>query len=296
MGRAKPPASAPAVVSPSPAAERLRKDLAALEAVEALLKQELAKPADERDLTTVLGRYKAIKLSPDSPLAPALKAQIQSIETHIRLKKDYETAAESMAALAARMEKLKLAVQSAQMKLSVKPAAESCTVEGVLVPSALYTGGPFGRRYALKKSADDPALVAYVQCSTGLVELAKEVGARVRVTGSARFDPAVGKRVVEVEELEVLSPAPPRPAPRIPARPEPSTRPGAAPAGAPAGTPRPTTKPAATRPSANPGRATKQVKGSRSARPPRRPGPARRLPVVEKTTPTSGPVNAREYD
>ena len=294
VARTRPVATAPAVVSPSPA-EQLRKDLAALEAVEALLKQELAKPADERDLSTVLARYKAIKLSPNSPLAPALKAQIESIEAHIRLKKDYQAAAETMAALTAKMEKLKLATQTAQMKLSAGQISKGYTAEGILAPSVLYDGGPFGKRYALKKSADSPALVAYVQCTTGLVDLAKHLGARVRVTGSARFDPTVGKQVVEVEELEVLSPAPPKSPEGLTPPPTPSTKPGSAAAGrgAPDKPVAPDKPTAAVESSAKPATSPKTAKPARTDKPSRAAG---RLPMVEKTTPTSRPVDAREYD
>jgi len=112
---------------------------------------------------------------------------------------------------------------------------------------------------------------AYLQCTTGVVNLEEYVGAYVGVLGTPTYDENSRTYVVEVEHIVVL--------------PESTTRPGAT------GKPAPTTRPAGA------------VGGSHSAESPGKkpaavPHPPTGLPVVEPTTRPSSPlgVNAAEYD
>jgi hypothetical protein len=78
------------------------------------------------------------------------------------------------------------------------------TAQGVLVESALFQGGATGpKKYTLR----DPVfqrIDAYVQCSSGAINLQDYVGKAIAVKGTTKFEPNLKLNVVEVQEVILL--------------------------------------------------------------------------------------------
>ena len=265
-GPADPHSDTPIVTTTRPVAQ-ISREVAALQAAEKALEAENAKPREERNLAAVLALYKAIPLSPTSPLAPLVKAQINSLQTQLSLNDDLKEVTELLAEVAAQQERLKLAARDTDIKLATtRPVRASA--EGVLRRSNLYTGGPVGRRHLVHETGGS-GRITYVQCTTGLVDLDVHVGARVRVLGASRFDVKLPAHVIEVEELSVLAPAP-------------KTL---------------TTRPATTRPavSVRPTPGPKAEPNS-PADPSAKSAPPAALPVVDSVTAPKTDVDVKEYE
>jgi len=226
------------VVVPAPVVDVLAEERAQFQAAERDLNKEFEKPAAQRNLATLVDKYKAIKVSPDSPLMPWVKARLQYLQDEIAQAADAKVveqlvreAETTRAKWAAEREKIQTEIPEVRRR-------RVYAVEGVLAPSGLFRGGATGpKRYVL--SDPDRALIhAYLQCTTGVVELDQYEGSYVGVVGTPALDVGSGLYVVEVEQIVVL---------KAPAtRPRPTTRPAATTRPAVTTQPAVTTRPAAT--------------------------------------------------
>jgi len=249
---------------------QISREVAALQLAEKALEAENAKPREERNLPKVLALYKAIPLTPSSPLASLVNAQIKSLQTQLSLNDDLKEATELLAEVAAQQERLKLAARNTDIKLAAARPVQA-SAEGVLRQSYLYRGGIVGKRY-LVRAPDEAGQITYVQCTTGLVDLRKHLGEQVRVLGVSRFDAKLPAHVIEVEELNVLAPAPKVLTTRPADTDHPTPEPKAEPAPAASSSKDPSTQPVA------------------------RSTPPAALPVVRSVTAPKTGVDAKEYE
>ena len=185
------PTTAKAIIITTPQPEALKKAIADFEAAEKVLKAEMKKPRESRNLTGLLAKYRAIKISADSPLAPYIEARIRFLQSQIELLKDLREAERiiqdtdlKQAELAAQRERMKLAHPTTR-------PARAYAAEGILLASELFPGGPIGPKRYLLRDPHTHLIVSYVQCTTDAVDLSKYIGAYVRIVGSPHFNEAV---------------------------------------------------------------------------------------------------------
>jgi hypothetical protein len=230
-------------------AGKLRNDF---EAAEAALAAEWKKPREQRNIEGLLKQYQAIGAPAGSSLEQAVKARIQFLTDETDLKKDLEAIEELMRNV--KISQANTATQIANIQKNVPPVVVSkgvYTVEGILQPSGLYPGGATGpKRYTIG-TPGRPLVSAYVQSSTGQVDLEKYVGCYVGVNGKPKYDEKAGMYVVEAERVDVKESAEPaKTAPPAPKAGTESQKPAEKPATQPAE--KPTTAPAKAEPASKP--------------------------------------------
>ena len=185
-------------------ADELVAQKAQFDAAERALKAEYEKPAEQRDLTALLDKYKAIKLVPDSLLRPWVEARVEFLQQEIAqaaeslaVDKLIRDVATTRAQWAAERERIQTVIPEV-------PVRRTYAVEGVLAPSGLYRGGATGPKRYVLRDPGKPLIYAYLQCTTGVVDLAKHVGAYVGAIGTPRYDAGSGMYIVEVEQIILL--------------------------------------------------------------------------------------------
>jgi len=264
-----------------PVDDEFAKALAAFKAAEADLQKEFEKFREERDVKSLLAQFQAIKVAGDSPLAPFLQARIDDLNKELELEKDRQAVADLVAKV--RAQQAQLAAATVRVEL---PATRrrSYAAEGLLRPSQLFTGGSTGPKRYIVTEPDRRGIGAYVQCTTGVVDLDKCVGAYVGVIGTPKYDERLRMYVVEAEQVVVLREAAPPPVrlePIIPIREmiePPTLEPTPTPEPAPTTQPAPQTSPTPPAP-----------KGTSSQ-------PTTGLPVADTTTQPAATVNEEEYE
>ena len=190
------------VVATTLPSEELAKELRLWKAAEKAFDEEFDKPRDERDLAGLLARYQAIKPAARSPLVGPVKARVEFIEGQIELAKDLETVAALVEDVNAA--RTRLAADKARTDVGPPRTRRMFPAEGILTPSGLFTGGATGPKRYIITAPDRRAIRAYVQCTTGVVDLAKHAGAHVRAIGTATYDEKLRMYVIEAEQLIVL--------------------------------------------------------------------------------------------
>ncbi len=217
------PARAPAVKKPlteEEVTETLRK-------LQARIVTEFKKPAGRRDFKALIDKYEAIRLPPDSQWQPYIEYCVDYIQAAMRRQEDHKIFQALIKGTAAKRKLYELK----RKNLEVKRAAAQEVIyaaKGLLGASAIYTGGPTGPQRFVVRDSRTGAIRAYVQSSSGEVDLAACAGKYVGVMGTIQYDADLQANVVEAEQVKVLAkdvslPPPPQPTVKpMPPAPEPT--------------------------------------------------------------------------
>jgi hypothetical protein len=254
--------------------------LKAYEAAEKALFAEYDKPAGERDLRKVLDEYRAISVDAKSYLRPYIDARIRFLEMSLDRTKELEAVRELTREAAAAQLKFDIERTKVEVATTTRPATYAA--RGVLIPSALFPGGPQSpKRYVVRGPAT-LRITAYAQCTAGMVNLDDYVGKEVGLLGSRTYDAGLDADIVDVQQVVVL-----KEKAELPEPPEPVVQPYVQPKKA------PTTRPAAT---PRPARPVFEASGGKPA-PRKGPLPKTGFSVVTpKGRSTTRPVDEKEYD
>ncbi len=193
------------------------------QSAEKLLKDEMDKPRDQRDLVSVLAKYRKLRPESGSQAARLVQARITFIAEQIREDEEIRMVAAMMADV--QRDDMKLAADKGRLRVAKPlPPRESYAVKGLLLPSGLFPGGATGPKRYYLTDADKRVVRAYAQCTTGVVDLGVHARAVVSVSGAAKYDADLKRYIVEVKQLSVIRPAPAAPRePKI--QPEPKVEP-----------------------------------------------------------------------
>ena len=208
-------------------------------AAEKLLLAEYKKPVSDRKYDSLLAAYNAVGVSGDNAyLKPYVDARVSLITADIQRRKGIEDVNKLVGDVRQREQELRLAQAKSQSETPITRPITAYAAQGILLVSDLFPGtGGTPRRYVIRDRVTY-FINAYVQCTTGAVNLESCVGKYVGIMGSTKFDKNLGLDVVEAGEVRVLgenadlpmppkpvikpmpTPAPPPPAPVRPMKPE----------------------------------------------------------------------------
>jgi len=223
----------PATTRPAPAGPA---NVTAFKAAEKMLMDEFAKPVEQRELKKLLATYQAIPLSADDPLKPYVDARVKFLNISLEELADLAKVKELARTTAEKQREYESMLAKLELEVPPPSAFRTPAAIGVLMASKVYPGmAAIGKRYLIC----DPQtgkVQAYVQSSTGAVDLDRYIGLLVEVYGEKKMDRQLLRYVVEVNEVVVLGPGqgpPPPPKPEIRIKP-PTSRPAELTAPAPA--------------------------------------------------------------
>ncbi len=283
--------------------------LASFRKAEAALKGEYAKPVDVRDLAGLLAKYRAIRIAPNSSLKPYVDARVQFLQAAIQQAKDIKAIEALVDDTTQKSRQFEAERTQADSVTTVRLPAESYAAQGVLAASEIFTGGPTAPRRFIVRDVKSGRINAYIQCTTGVLNLGTFVGKHVGVVGKAVYDRNLALDVVEASRIVVLAqdatipappkpvimPLPPRPKPIevVKPAPQPQPKPEPEPKPQPAPEPKPEPKPEPQpQPVPEPQPTTIPVE-----KPVPTTLPATGLEMVKpETQPAEEPVDEKEYD
>ena len=291
------------VVRPTEPPEKVQAAVAAFEAAEKALAAEYARPVEQRDLDGLLAKYEAIGVGEEHYLRPAVAARVEFLKLAIRQREEVAALDKLVEEARAKQRDYEMRRTKMEIETTTRRAVLAYAAEGVLTASAIFPGGATSPKRYLVRDPKTLRVQAYVQCTTGAVDLSEAVGKHVGIHGTTMFDEAISLDVVEAEKVVVLDEGvemptpptptvkplpPPKPAPKPAPKPvsttppEPATRP----APRPPAPPEPTTKPAAKPPDSPATRpASPEVKEPEAA-------PER--PILDESVPPEEPAPATQ--
>ena len=189
-------------------------DILALKALDKEVTLECKKPFKDRNYEALLDKYRALKPTKESGIAPYVAARIEGLEVEISRQKDAEAAAQ----LAAQTEEARRKFEIAKAKIGTGSTTQPAVVytsKGIVAPSVLFPKGKTPRRFLLR-DAKAVKINAYILNTDGKVDLVDYVGKLVEVYGQSGFDGDLGMDTVDVQKVVVVSeqavlPDPPAP-------------------------------------------------------------------------------------
>lgn len=224
------PPSAEQTVTATEPPEELKKVKRQWDQAEEALQAEYQTPFEQRDYQKLIEQYRQIEAPEDHHLQPFIEARIAFLEGEIERRKelqDLESYIEEATARQQRLKELRAKIEMGPGP-TTKPAVEYAA-KGVLTPSELFPGGAAAPKRYILRDPDSGRITAYVQCTTGLVDLGDHAGSYVGIFGTKEFNEELMLDLVEARQVRVLSedveaPSPPQPSVRFPS-PAPTTRP-----------------------------------------------------------------------
>ena len=234
------PTTAPATSPPATGGDvQIPAGMEQFAAAEKLLLAEYKKPVSERNYDSLLAAYNAVDTAGDNAnLKKYVDFRVSQIKTDIQRRQDLGEVNKLVGDVRQREQDLRLAQAKLQSEAPTTRPIMAYAAQGVLLVSDLFPGtGGSPRRYVIRDRLTY-FINAYVQCTTGAVNLDNCVGKYVGIMGSTKFDKNLGLDVVEAREVRILgenaemptppkpvikpmpTPAPPPPAPVRPMKPE----------------------------------------------------------------------------
>ncbi len=259
-----------AVIKTTQSEAEVKAATAKFHAVDSLLKAEFGKPAGQRNLDPIVGKYEALRAIASGYLGPYIDARVQYIRAAIQREKDIKITSSLIEETQARHREYERGRAELVKPVPIATDAQpQYTARGILAQSALFSGERgVAKRYAIR-GRHTKRIIGYAQCTTGDVDLSRYVGKEVGVVGTKRFESGIGL-IIDVQQVTVMGEGTGMPlreaptvidrAPRLaPARIGPTPAPVTVPKPRPEITPRPLPiieplprpKPAATKPRIN---------------------------------------------
>ncbi|MDY6913866.1 MAG: hypothetical protein SVT52_05365 [Planctomycetota bacterium] len=222
----------------------------AFQALEQQLQEEYKKPIEQRDLTGLRDKYLAIRVAEGDYLKPYVDARVTLLDIAIKQRRDLQDVESLIRDTSARQQEYQLKRSRIEVVRPEHRPLKSYAAEGVLIGSEIFPGGPAGAKRFCVRDRQTGRTNAYVQCTSGQVDLSKYVGKHVGIFGACVYDKQLALDVVEAEKVIVLDdkvplPSPPKPLvkpiPRPP-KPKPEPKPIPKPEAKPASVPAPKAK------------------------------------------------------
>jgi hypothetical protein len=178
---------------------------AAFDEAEVALKAEWARPLGQRRLEPILRQYQAIPAAAGTPLRRAVDSRIAFLTKAIARQDSYRKVRamdERRGGILVEQEAEAPAKPEERVDETPEPAAPFAA-SGVLRVSEIYRGEGAGQRYFL----DDPdksRVNAYVQCTSGRINLGQYTGRLVGVYGPVQRGRFQGLDLIEAEKLVLI--------------------------------------------------------------------------------------------
>jgi len=219
-----------------------------VEAVRKEMMAEYAKPAEQRDLKRIIEKFKAIDTGDDKYAKQVVSYYTQYMDNQLKTLDEVASITKSIDSNKAIVTKITTDLNTRQLAIQVQETGpKAYNAEGVLKASGLFPGSKVMPKRWVVRDAYTDRITAYVQCTTGDLDLENYVGKHVGVWGSETYDKDLGLHIVEAKQVKELPAAASTPIP-----PQATTQPDAvatvkaAPKAEVAAKPEPTTKPAKT--------------------------------------------------
>ncbi len=199
------PVVTPVTPTPQPAAPTETIDpalKAAFDALEARLRDEVAKPMTERDLAGLLEGYEALDAPDGGQFEAIVNSRIAALKRAVNIQRELTDVEAEIDA--SRREREELARQREALARGDDPdAPRRFDAQGILKESQAFApGGAVPERFILR-DAETGMIIAYLEASRASLDLASHTGALVGVFGDARMDTELGK-VISVSDVVVI--------------------------------------------------------------------------------------------
>lgn len=213
--------------------EEIKAAITAIKAMDKQLKAEIAKPIDQRNMLGLLEKYESVKVGKKSYLRGPLDERIRYTRFQIKKQVDAREAEEILKKSKLKRDEIKLKREKIKMTQPDKGSKKPYTAKGVLSASSIF-GGNVGQKRYIVRDSKTRRIKAYVECSSGQVDLGDYVDDYVGVVGDVRFDRDLAVNIIDATQVVVLEndvttrgPAEPviAPLPKVEPKIEPKTEP-----------------------------------------------------------------------
>ncbi len=200
-----------AQADPEPKPDPVRQ---AFQALEKQLEAELKKPYEQRDYAELLSRYESLEIPEGHIFQYGVQNRVEFLKDALKQRKELEELNERLKKSAAAQQELKETRTRLEMQadqVAVAPAAYAA--EGVLKPSALYTGTAGIPRRFLLHNPQTGRVEAFVQSSSGAIDLSEHAGSHVGIFGDRTFNADLSAVLIEAQQVRVINANPDLPDP-----------------------------------------------------------------------------------
>ncbi|MDP6636922.1 MAG: hypothetical protein QGG42_18640 [Phycisphaerae bacterium] len=171
-------------------------------AVQGALRTEYAKPVLNRDYTSLIDKFQAIKLETGHPLIPFVNYYVQYLRGD-RDRIESILAARQLSTDAADAQREFDAART-NVTVTVPPKPLTFDADGIIAESRMFSGTSAVRKRYIVYDRKTHRLNAYVYSTDSQVDLASVVGKHIGVFGDSKYDKGLGANIINVRQIEVI--------------------------------------------------------------------------------------------
>jgi len=193
-----------------------------VEAVRLEMMAEYKKPIEQRDLRRIIDKFNAIDTSDDERAGKIAAYYVKYMENQLTVIDEAKAASAQIEKKKAAITQIKVTMDKEVIEIQTNPKPKAFNAQGVLRESAAFPGTKFSPQRWIVYDPQLDRITAYVQCTTGEVDVKAFVGKHVGVWGTEVYYEHLKLYVIDAQEIVVLGeaePLPARPAVKVTVRP-----------------------------------------------------------------------------
>jgi len=187
-----------------------------VESVRQEMMAEYKKPTEQRDLRRIIAKFNAIDTSSDAQAAKLVEYYTKYMENQLAVLDEAKAAKELIEQQKVTVTRIRATIDKGVIVEQTHAKPKAYNAEGVLQPSAISPGTKFSPKRWVVRDRFTSRITAYVQCTTGEVDVSAYVGKHVGVWGTEIYDENLGLFIVDAQEIRELKDGEPAVDPRTP--------------------------------------------------------------------------------
>ena len=189
---------------PAPPATDPQSTLGQVEAVRLEMMAEYKKPIEQRDLRRVIAKFKAIDTTDNAQAAKLVEYYTKYMENQLEIIDEAREAKELIEKQKVTVTRIRATIDRSVIEEQTRAKPKAYNAEGVLQPSAISPGTKFSAKRWVVRDRFTDRITAYVQCTSGDVDVASYVGQYVGAWGAEIYDEHLGLFIVDAQEIRVM--------------------------------------------------------------------------------------------
>jgi len=197
-----------ATTKPAPATATVRESQQAtldkIETVRLEMMAEYKKPVAQRDLRRIIARFNAIDTTGSVQGAKLVAYYTTYMENQLAILDKAKAAAAEIEQEKADITNIQVTINTVVIEEQGNPRPKAYNAQGVIQPSGAFPGTKYAPKRWVVRDPFNNRITAYVQCTTGEVDLAGCVGRHVGIWGEETYNEHLKLYIVEAQDLVML--------------------------------------------------------------------------------------------
>jgi len=171
---------------------------------------EYKKPVEQRDLRRIIAKFNAIDTADNAQAAKLVEYYTKYMENQLEIFDDAKAATDQIGKKIVVITEIQTTIDNDVIEEQTNPRPKAYNAQGVIQASAVFPGTKYAPKRWVVRDPFTDRITAYVQCTSGDVDMAAHVGKHVGVWGAEIYDENLKLYIVDAQAVTVLGDGPAR--------------------------------------------------------------------------------------